>query len=426
MSTRQRQLFISTITIVFCLIFLMANVLFSQILRKEGRYYLADIEKTFDVKKGGDLIMEEVRGDVQIQTWNKNIVQIKETRKMDVYTETEAKAVLEDLKSIYQQSGNSIKVGAEGSYRSYMSSRFSVMLPTEFNVNVSTKGGDVSVTDLKGSVEIGTSGGDIDLVKIDGKVNAKTSGGDVSVKQTTQDVNVKTSGGDIELIDVTGVVDAKTSGGDIEVRNNKAKVTAKTSGGDVTLVNVGAEVDASTSGGDIIVNGSKGNLNISTSGGDIELKNIEDVIDAKTSGGDIEASNVMNGIKAKTSGGDIDLDDIKGFIEATTSGGDVEAKMTLTDFSKDHHVMLKSSGGEVVLYIPEKLPATIDATIKLSGYSWQEYDITSDFPLTIKREKNDKQDRRSEVITGQGKLNGGGDLIQLITSNGNIEIKKLR
>lgn len=407
---------------------LIPNLSFSQEkLRKEGRYYIADIEKTYDVKKGGDLIMEKIRGDVYITTWDKNVVKIHEIRKMDVYTEAEAKAVLKETDVIYKKTGNTIKVGGEDSYRSYMSSKFEVVLPTEFNVDIGTSGGDISITDLKGKVDLKTSGGDIDLVRIDGLVAAKTSGGDVTVKENKQSVTIKTSGGDIEISDVLGEVDAMTSGGDISVENNRARVSVKTSGGDIGLKNIGAEVDAHTSGGDITVDGTNGALEVSTSGGDIDLKNIKDVIKAKTSGGDVEAANVINGIYATTSGGDIDLVDIQGFIEAKTSGGDVEAKMTLKDFSKDHHVNMKSSGGNITLYLPEKLPATITAVINIRGASWRDYDIYSDFPLTSKKEADeDKRGRREEIIRSEGKINGGGDLIMLETTNGSISIKKLR
>ncbi len=422
----KKLLFVALITIV-CSTVLAAAYLSAQEFKKEGRYWVAEIEKKFDVSKAGNLVLDDVRGDVFITTWDKNLVQINEVRKMDVYTEEEAKAMLKDLKSLYSQSGNTVSVGAEGSYRSYMSSNFKIVVPTVFNVDVSTKGGDVSVADLTGSVKLATSGGDLEIRKIDGVVNAKTSGGDVTVEKTSKEVYVKTSGGDVELIDVEGLVDAKTSGGDIDVKNNKAKVVAKTSGGTIKLTNVGAEVDAHTSGGDIIVNGSKGSIGVSTSGGDIELNDIGDVVSAKTSGGDVEAINVKNGIEAQTSGGDIELDGIDGYVEAATSGGDVEAKLTLKDFSKDHHVTMNSSGGDLKLFIPANLPATIDATIKISGFSWNDYDISSDFPLTTDRNKDreNKRGQRIELIHSEGKINGGGDLIKLETSNGNIEIRKL-
>ena len=394
-------------------------------LRKEGRYWVADIVKEFSVNKGGKLIVEEVRGDVIITTWDKNQVKIHEIRKMDVYTKGEAEAIFKDAKSIYRKEDNTVRVGAEGSYRSYMSSTFNINLPTEFNIAIGTKGGDISVTELKGTAELSTSGGDIRLVRVDGRVNANTSGGDVLVEQNTQAVTVKTSGGDVDIIDVEGEVDAKTSGGDISIRNNKARVSAHTSGGDIELQNVGAEVDVRTSGGDIDVDGSAGDISVSTSGGDIELRNVKGVAVAKTSGGDIEAMSIMKGVQAKTSGGDILLKDIQGFIEGATSGGNVEAEMTLKDFSKDHHVELKSSGGDLTLWIPEKLPATINAEIQLTGSTWQDYDIYSDFDLT-KEKEDQERGRGGEYIRSQGKINGGGDLINLSTTNGNITIKKLR
>jgi len=423
-----KNYFTSMVIFTLCLFILIPALTFSQEkLRKEGRYFIADIEKSFDVKKGGDLVMEKIRGDVYVTTWDKNTVKIHEIRKMDVYTEAEAKAVLKKTDVIYQQTGNTIRVGGEDNYRSYMSSKFEVVLPSEFNIDIGTSGGDISITELKGKVDLKTSGGDIDLVRIDGMVEAKTSGGDVSVKENKQSVVIKTSGGDIEISDVMGEVDAKTSGGDIIVENNKARVSANTSGGDIELRNIGAEVDAHTSGGDISVDGTNGVLEVSTSGGDIDLRNIKDVIKAKTSGGDIEADGVLNGIYATTSGGDIEVDDIQGFIEAKTSGGDVEAKMTLKDFSQDHHVNLKSSGGNLILYIPEKLPATITAVVNIRGTSWRDYDIYSDFPLTSSREKDkDREGRREEMIRSEGKINGGGDPIILETTNGNITIKKLR
>ncbi len=424
----KKSYLILTIIFGFCFTIFLTFQSFSQEkLRKEGRYYVADIEKTFDVKKDGSLIMEKIRGDVIITTWEKNTVKIHEIRKMDVYTEAEAKAVLEESDVSYQKTDNTIRVGGEDGYRSYMNSRFEVVLPFEFNVDIGTSGGDIAVTDLKGKVDLKTSGGDIDLVRIDGLVSAKTSGGDVTVSENKQSVIIKTSGGDVEISDVMGEVDAATSGGDITIKNNKAKVIARTSGGDIELYNVGAQVDAQTSGGDVIVDGTNGALKVATSGGDIELRNIKDVIDARTSGGDVEATDVMNGIYATTSGGDVDLDDIQGFIEAKTSGGDVEASMTLQDFTKDHHVTMKSSGGNLTLYLPENLPATITATIYIKGASWRDYDIYSDFPLTSKKEADDDRGgRHEEVIRSEGKINGGGDLILLETTNGNISIKKLK
>ncbi len=432
----------SYLGIILSLIFLfsLSSATMAQRLKKQGRYYVADIEKEFKVKPGGNLEIKNVSGDIQISSWSKNIVYIHERRKMDVFTREEAEAVLKDLKSQYQQIGNKIIVGNEGKYRSYMSSFFDIKLPREFNAQASTSGGDLSVSDLVGDAKLATSGGDIDVIKIDGIVVATTSGGDISAKRIKQnatlttsggdidleeiqgDVKAATSGGDLTLREIDGNVSASTSGGDIIVEKNTAKVVVQTSGGDIELYDVGAEVKASTSGGDIVVRRSKGSVKLSTSGGDIKLIDIKGKVSAVTSGGDIEATTVMEGIKAATSGGDIELRDIRGFIKATTAGGDLFAEMTLEDFSKDHHISMKTAGGEIELRIPEKLPATINARLKITSRAREDYDIVSDFPISIKKEKQGWD----EIITATGKINGGGDVIELKTVNGNISILKLK
>ena len=60
--------------------------------------------------------------------------------------------------------------------------------------------------------------------------------------------------------------------------------------------------------------------------------------------------------------------------------------------------------------LPEKLPASIEAKIKVSRHDHrtERYDIYSDFPLT----KQD-EDEFSRTIVSTGDINGGGDLISL-------------
>ena len=409
------------------LIFMVSSVFSQQKLTKKGSYYVAEFDKEFKVAEDGKLKIEDVTGDVNIKTWNKNLVRIKEVLQMDVYTKEEAEAVLEDAKTRYSQNGNTITIGGGNSYRSYMNSKYDITLPEKFNANVKTTGGDIHVEKLSGKAELKTAGGDIELNNMKGMVEATTAGGDVKVVKNTNSVQLKTSGGDIDIVDVMGEVDAKTSGGDITVRNNKAKVDVKTSGGDIRLENVGPDVSAKTSGGDIEINGTRGDISVSTSGGDVDIVKVNGVVYARTSGGGINVSNVETGAVVSTSGGDINLDDIRGYIEGSTSGGDIDARMTLDDFSRDHHVKLSSSAGDVTLRIPEKLPATISARINLRHGGWNsgkpEYDIKSDFKLNkdVEGENGD-----IEAITGRAKINGGGDLIDIVTSHGNIRILKIK
>ncbi len=194
---------------------------------------------------------------------------------------------------------------------------FTVSVPREYNLDMSTSGGNMSISDLKGSVKGSTSGGNIDIGTIEGSVHMRTSGGnvhaegitgglemetsggEVRVGTVTGDVNVSTSGGNIRLSDVDGKVRAETSGGDVSVRLKSANkgIYVETSGGNIELAmakNSGADIDASTSGGDVTcdlpitmtgkisdnrikgsVNGGGASVHARTSGGDIRIRALE-------------------------------------------------------------------------------------------------------------------------------------------------------
>src|SRR3990172_4987495 len=221
----------------------------AQELRKEGRYYVADITKSFKVDAKGALRVYEVRGDVTVQAWQKNEVLINETKKIDVFSIDEAKKVLKETESSYRQQGSVIEIGGEYYHRDWIQSTFVIKVPAGFDVEIQTDGGDVWVADINGTANLSTSGGDISLENIGGVVDAKTSGGDITVGNSKKDVTVKTSGGDLELINIGGVLIAKTSGGDIELKDSKGSVELHTSGGDIGISNAGGEVRAHTSGG---------------------------------------------------------------------------------------------------------------------------------------------------------------------------------
>lgn len=377
----------------------------AQELRKEGRYWVGEVHKNFKVKKGGTLEMDDVRGDVIIQTWGKNEVDIHELKKMDIFTKSEAEAAMEESEIGYVQQGNTIRIGGPAFDREWIRSKFKILVPVEFNCDIETKGGDLSVTGIKGSVEASTGGGDIILKEIDGPADTKTGGGDIEITKTTKKVIAKTGGGDVTVSRTKDRVYVRTGGGDVEIRETQGDVEIMTGGGEIQIVDASGDVD------------------VKTGGGEIDIRNVTGNFRAVTGGGDIDARSVKGTLTVKTGGGDIELEDIQGAVEVATGGGDVSAEITLKDFSIDHHVDIKTGGGDIDLTIPEKLPATIQAEIKFRRRSWEDYEITSDFPL---KRTTDDESSRYRIIRATGDINGGGDLIRLKTGGGDIRIRKLR
>lgn len=353
-----------------------------------------EITQSFSVTKGGRLEVDTESGDIRILPWEKNEVFVR----VDGVSERDSDRVK------MSQSGNTVTVRYRsrwGWFSGGRNVRFEINVPSQFDIELETAGGDIDIRGIiTGEVKGQTSGGDIRIENIIGSVSMKTSGGDISAKKVQGKSALKTSGGDIQVGVAGGDIEAVTAGGDIKIDEAGKNLTAKTAGGDITVGDAGGDAILSTAGGDVSVGKVSGKAVLSTAGGDIELRGATGIVTAKTAGGDIK------------------LENVSGSVEAKTAGGDVVAEVIPTRNGKSR---LSSSGGDVKLYIPENAKATISARIKV--HNWpigkNEYEIVSDF-------KPEKHERDDDEIRAIILLNGGGEDISLSTVNANIEIRKLR
>jgi hypothetical protein len=392
----------------------------SQELRKERKGWVGEINKTFKVKDGGILVMDEIRGDVTIQAEVTGEVSVHEIKKMDIFSKQEAEAAMKESEKGYIQEGNRIRIGGEAFDKKWIYCQFKIIVPKNFNCEIKTKGGDLSITGVDGKVKAATGGGDIELEQIGGIVSVATGGGDIQITKTTKEVNATTGGGDVEITASNSSVKVATGGGNIKVIDTQDEVIVTTGGGDVEIKGTMGRVKVTTGGGEIDIIKARGNVSATTGGGDIEIQDVTGDFQANTGGGDIDAQEVSGAVHLNTGGGDIQLIKLHGPIEVNTGGGDITAELVLADFSKDHPISLRTGGGNIDLTIPAKLPATIEAEIKFRKKSWEDYKINSDFPLKTTTEDEDSKYR---IIRATGDINGGGDLIELKSGGGNIQIR---
>ena len=260
----------------------------------------ANVKKTFDVKPGGNLVIDADFGSIEVTTHSSNQVQIEVYRKIDAFTQKEAERILEDLELTIKQDGNDVFVNADylrdgfnwGKTRIKL--RFVAVVPKEYNVDLKTAGGSISVDDLDGKVVARTSGGSLQFGNINGPVDGRTSGGSITLEGCNGDADVHTSGGSINIGKVDGSVKAGTSGGSITINRANGTVEAKTSGGSINVDEVMGDINASTSGGGINAKISaqpRGDCRLSTSGGSVNVYMFDDIkvdVDAKTSGGRVK------------------------------------------------------------------------------------------------------------------------------------------
>src|SRR3954467_10460830 len=104
--------------------------------------------------------------------------------------------------------------------------------------------------------------------------------------------DLSTSGGNITLSNLSGNQEFRTSGGNLDIENLAGRIRGRTSGGNIDLTNVGEDIDLSTSGGNITAEKCNGKMKLATSGGSLRLSALKGDIDATTSGGSVHGSNI--------------------------------------------------------------------------------------------------------------------------------------
>ena len=281
----------------------------------------------------------------------------------------------------------------------WTSIQFDFTVPQQFNLDLETKGGDVSVGNLNG------------------ELRASTAGGDIQTGDITGLVSVETAGGDIDLGNMGKQVTAQTAGGSIRVNNVHGDARLETSGGEITAGLIEGSVRADTSGGDIVLRGATGPVTAETAGGQIQIGQCGASIKAETAGGSIHLQGAKGGVEVETAGGSIDLYQMQSAVRAMTSAGRILAELdgNRDTFGASH---LETSVGDVQVFLPPTLPINIDALIEES----MGHRIVSDFPLHL---TSDDDDFQHGPKRGEGELNGGGKILRIRTVMGNIEIHKI-
>lgn len=395
---------------------------------REGDTYVERIDRTVDAAAGGTLTVETVKGAIEVTTWERDAVRVRVEKRAEVFTEAEAQRVLEDMEVHLTARGDTIHVLVESATDRAnralgpVGLRLWFTVPGLYSVDLSTRGGPIDVAALQGHVKANTAGGGITVGRVTGgSVTAQTAGGSIRVEEIRGGGgNLQTSGGSIEVGDVPdGDLHAETLGGSIAVGRVGGKLTAETAGGSIRIEGGGARVNAETAGGSIEVGDCAGDVTLATAGGSIEVGNAAGTVGAHTQGGSIRIAGAGPLVEAETLGGSIHVRAARGAVEAKTSGGDVSVWLAPADEDADTHCALESRGGDLELRIPADMKATIDAEIRRAKTLFRDYRITSDFPLDITEEEGD-----GGTIRGTGTINGGGDLLHLRTTEGDIEIRR--
>lgn len=285
----------------------------------------------------------------------------------------------------------------EGGRPHRFSSEVTVSVPREMDlVKIETDGGEIVTTGISGRLEAESGGGSIHLDDIGGAINAETGGGSIDVGN------------------VGGELHVRTGGGSIHIGSAKGKVIAETGGGNVVLVSGAQGAALQTGGGSIHVDKCTGQVKAETGGGSIDLGDVGGAT-METGGGSLKLASATGPVKAETGGGSIELFGVPS-AHVETGAGTITAKFIASPAATDSE--LETGAGDITVYLAPNMHVTLRASIEAaSGHR-----ITSDFPEI--RVSTEGSQWEPKFVSAEGSLNGGGPVLKIRTTMGNIYIRR--
>jgi DUF4097 and DUF4098 domain-containing protein YvlB len=264
-------------------------------------------------------------------------------------------------------------------------------------------------------VKLETDGGNLETFGIAGRVEADTGGGSMRLDDIGGGVNAETGGGSIEVGTVSGDLALHTGGGSIAIRRANGKVVAETGGGSVRIDSGAQDAVVETGGGGIEVRQCAGHVKVSTGGGSVDLSDIGGPAQIETGGGSIRLTSAKGHVHAETGGGGIELYGVPS-AGAETGAGGITVKLVNTGGER-RDSDLETGAGDITVYIASDMAINLRASVDMGNG----HRITSDFPEIRVRSEGDQW---SKTLTADGALNGGGPLVKVHTSSGDICIKR--
>ena len=271
---------------------------------------------------------------------------------------------------------------------------------------VQTRWGEVDLTELDGAVFVESGGGTVRLDAIGQDAIARTGGGEMRLGRIGGSINCATGGGTIRVDTIGGNAEFATGGGEIWVREVKGALRASTAGGSIHIGRAGAEVMANSGGGLI------------------EVAHAGGAVAATTLGGSIEVGGGKN-VQCESGAGTIRLKAASGALRAATSHGMILAE--ISPGATLSNSILAASRGDIIVYLPSNLAVTVRARIEPAGANSSD-GVGTEMAHRIVSEFGEIQGHwdRGRVITAQGRLNGGGALLELAVSGGSIYLRRLK
>jgi len=197
---------------------------------------------------------------------------------------------------------------------------------------------------------------------------------------------------------------SSSGSGEQNVSGVRGPVEASSGSGSLRLTNIGDMVRASTGSGHISVEGVKGSVHASTGSGEIHATGVAGGLRASTGSGSVTLRQTAPGdVEVSTGSGTVELEGVHGAVHANTASGNI-----LVEGQGQDSWRLSTASGSVTIRLPSEQGFTLHArTVSGSIHTARE--------MTVQGELG-----KHEL---EGKVGGGGFLLDVSTVSGNIRVE---
>lgn len=273
---------VKEVILALCLLFIAQGLVFGgdEIVVKRAT-------KEFNVSSNAQFGISNIAGDIKIESWNKNKIQIDYTIYGKGDDHSEAKESVKYIKLDFEKSGNKVYVKVEhkksgflGFGKNKIRGRvdFKVQIPKDCSADASTISGDLYVKEVKSHVDASNISGDTMLRDIKGNLNVSSVSGDIVIKKITGKVRGRFVSGDVVIKSVKGSLSFEGVSGSVMVSESFVdKFEVETVSGDIEYLgelSKNGKVEVESTSGDIqinLTNDVKFNYYLSSFSGDLNV-----------------------------------------------------------------------------------------------------------------------------------------------------------
>jgi DUF4097 and DUF4098 domain-containing protein YvlB len=245
--------------------------------------------KTYPLRAGGELRVENTNGGITVEAWDRNEVQVEAIKQVRAESAEKAREGMKLLRIEVKPSAGALQILTKyprnegdgffdwlsGSSLS-MSVTYKIKAPRELVANLQSTNGGVRLVGTRGRAELSTTNGGASVEDVEGNIRMRSTNGGLIVVNAAGSLDGITTNGGItaQLTEVNGDISLRTTNGGVTLKlpeNLRASVDIATSNGGIhsDLAVEGGEKTKRSLTGDI--NGGGGKLVVRSTNGGVRI-----------------------------------------------------------------------------------------------------------------------------------------------------------